>query len=43
MGEQQPEPTTDNSEHYHGVRNSLMASKKELAFFLGLIVVYFYL
>jgi len=43
MGELQTEHTTDNSEHYHGVRDSLMASKKEFAFFLGLIVVYFYL
>ncbi|TFG94692.1 hypothetical protein E4H12_14715 [Candidatus Thorarchaeota archaeon] len=42
MGEPQTEHIIDNSEHYHGVRDSLVASKKEFAFFLGLIVVYFY-
>ncbi|MHA1137853.1 MAG: hypothetical protein ACTSSE_15345 [Candidatus Thorarchaeota archaeon] len=42
MGEIQEEHTTDNVEHYHSVRDSLVASKKEFAFFLGLIVVYFY-
>ena len=43
MGEIQEEPTSDNSEHYHSVRDSLVASKKELAFFLCLILMYFYL
>ena len=42
MGEEQVEHIADNSERYHSVRESLMASKKEFAFFLGLIVVYFY-
>ena len=42
MGEVQEEHTTDDSEHYHRVRDSLVAGKKEFAFFLGLIAVYFY-
>ncbi|MGY5858741.1 MAG: hypothetical protein RTU63_05190 [Candidatus Thorarchaeota archaeon] len=42
MGEQDTEHTTDNSDHYHGVRDSLVAGKKEFAFMFGLIVVYFY-
>ena len=34
---------TDDSEHYHRVRDSLVAGKKEIIFFLGLIAAYFYL
>ena len=43
MGETRIEQTIDKHEQYHGVRDSLVASRKELAFFLGLILVYFYL
>jgi cation:H+ antiporter len=43
MGENQIEQSMDNHEHYHGVRDSLMAGRKELAFFLGLLIVYFYM
>ena len=42
MGEIHKEHSTDNAEHYHRVRDSLVASKKEFVFFLGLIIVYFY-
>lgn len=37
------EHISNDSEHYHSVRESLVAGKKEFAFFLGLIIVYFYL
>ena len=43
MGENQIEQTTDNHEQYHGVRDSLVAGRKELVFFFGLIMFYFYL
>jgi cation:H+ antiporter len=43
MGETQIEQSTDNNEHYHGVRESLVAGRKELAFFFGLLILYFYL
>lgn len=43
MREVHEEHASDKQEHYHSVRNSLVASKKEFAFFFGLIVVYFYL
>jgi cation:H+ antiporter len=43
MGETQIERSTDNHEQYHGVRESLVAGRKELVFFLGLILLYFYL
>ncbi len=33
----------ENSEHYHSFKDSMVAGKKELAFFFGLIVIYFYL
>ncbi|MFW9962174.1 MAG: sodium:calcium antiporter [Candidatus Sifarchaeia archaeon] len=33
----------DNDDHYHGVRDSMVAGRKELAFFFGLLIVYFYL
>jgi len=42
MGEIHEEHATDDSEYYHSVRDSLVAGKKEFAFFLGLIAVYFY-
>ncbi|MFW9813758.1 MAG: hypothetical protein ACFFF9_14955 [Candidatus Thorarchaeota archaeon] len=43
MGEIQIEKSTDNPEQYHGVRDSLVAGRKELVFFLGLLMFYFYL
>ena len=43
LGETQIEQTTDNHEQYHGVRDSLVAGRKELAFFFGLLLFYFYL
>ncbi len=43
MGEIQIEQSTDNNEQYHGVRDSLIAGKKEFAFFFGLLIFYFYL
>jgi len=43
MGEIQIEQSTDNHYEYHGVRDSLVASRKELIFFLGLLILYFYL
>lgn len=43
MGEIQIDQSTDNHKHYHGVRESLVAGRKEFAFFLGLILFYFYL
>ncbi len=43
MGEIQIEQSTDNNEQYHGVRDSLVAGKKEFAFFFGLLILYFYL
>lgn len=33
----------DNDDHYHGVRDSMVAGRKELAFFFGLLIVYFYI
>jgi cation:H+ antiporter len=43
MGEPQIEQSMDNQDHYHGVRDSLVAGRKELVFFLGLLIFYFYL
>ncbi|MFW9769975.1 MAG: hypothetical protein ACFFEM_14230 [Candidatus Thorarchaeota archaeon] len=43
MGEIQIEKSTNNPEQYHGVRDSLVAGRKELVFFLGLLMFYFYL
>ena len=43
MGEPQIEQSMDNHDQYHGVRDSLVAGRKEIAFFLGLLVFYFYL
>jgi len=43
MGEIQIEQSLNNSHEYHGVRDSLVASRKELIFFLGLLILYFYL
>jgi cation:H+ antiporter len=42
MGEPQIEQSMDNQDHYHGVRDSLVAGRKELVFFLGLLIFYFY-
>jgi cation:H+ antiporter len=43
MGEPQIEQPMDNHDQYHGVRDSLVAGRKEIVFFLGLIIFYFYL
>ncbi|MFW9805862.1 MAG: hypothetical protein ACFFFK_03975, partial [Candidatus Thorarchaeota archaeon] len=43
MGELQIEHSMDNHDQYHGVRESLVAGRKELAFFIGLLLVYFFL
>ncbi len=43
MGETQIGQSMDNDDHYHGVRDSMVAGRKELAFFFGLLIVYFYL
>jgi cation:H+ antiporter len=43
MGVPQIEQFMDNHDQYHGVRDSLVAGRKEIAFFLGLLVFYFYL
>ncbi|MFW9871086.1 MAG: hypothetical protein ACFFEL_15760 [Candidatus Thorarchaeota archaeon] len=43
MGELQIDQSTDTDERYHGVRDSLVAGKKEIAFFFGLLMIYFYL
>lgn len=43
MGEPQIEHSMDNHDQYHGVRESLVAGKKELVFFIGLLLIYFYL
>ena len=43
MGEPQIEQSMDNHDQYHGVRDSLVAGRKEITFFLGLLVFYFYL
>ncbi|OLS30802.1 MAG: hypothetical protein ThorAB25_07260 [Candidatus Thorarchaeota archaeon AB_25] len=43
MGEPQIEQSMDNHDQYHGVRDSLVAGRKEIVFFLGLLVFYFYL
>jgi len=44
MGESNKEQgIDDNSEQYHSFRDSMVAGKKELVFFFGLIIVYFYL
>jgi cation:H+ antiporter len=43
MGESQIEQSTDNHDQYHGVRDSLVAGRKEITFFLALLIFYFYL
>ncbi len=43
MEEIQIEESTDNQDQYHGVKDSLVAGRKELAFFIGLLIFYFYL
>ncbi|MFW9974908.1 MAG: hypothetical protein ACFFDQ_06575 [Candidatus Thorarchaeota archaeon] len=43
MEEIQIEESTDNQDLYHGVKDSLVAGRKELAFFIGLLIFYFYL
>ncbi|MHA3962245.1 MAG: hypothetical protein AM325_001790 [Candidatus Thorarchaeota archaeon SMTZ1-45] len=43
MGETQIGYSMDNDDHYHGVRDSMVAGRKELAFFFGLLIFYFYL
>jgi cation:H+ antiporter len=43
MGEEMSIKSNNDAEHYHGFRESLVASKKELFFFMGLIIIYFYL
>jgi cation:H+ antiporter len=43
MGESQIEQSTDNHDQYHGVRDSLVAGRTEITFFLGLLILYFYL
>lgn len=43
MGELQINQSTDTDERYHGVRDSLVAGKKELTIFIGLLIIYFYL
>ena len=43
MGESQIEESTDNQDQYHGVRDSLVAGRKEITFFLLLLIFYFYL
>jgi cation:H+ antiporter len=43
MGEPQIEQFMDTQDHYHGVRDSLVAGRKEITFFLGLLIFYFYL
>ncbi len=43
MGEEMSIESNNETEHYHGFRESLVASKKELFFFMGLIIIYFYL
>jgi cation:H+ antiporter len=43
MGEAQIEQSTNKQENYHNVRDSLVAGKKELAFFIGLLIFYFFL
>ncbi|MFW9832573.1 MAG: hypothetical protein ACFFEK_01125 [Candidatus Thorarchaeota archaeon] len=37
------EQSTDKQEQYHSVRDSLVAGKKELAFFIGLLIFYFFI
>ncbi len=43
MEEIQIEESTDNQDQYHGVKDSLVAGRKELVFFIGLLIFYFYL
>jgi len=43
MGVTQIEQSIANHDQYHGVRDSLVASRKEIVFFLGLLIFYFYL
>jgi cation:H+ antiporter len=43
MEETQIEESMDNHDQYHGVRDSLVAGRKEFAFFFGLLIFYFYL